>query len=185
MPRARQPIDVHCQAEQVLEQELREGSPWKRQRLQAMRLALEGQETYRRISEIVRCTTASLCQWIGWFRHGGMEELLAHANGAKGGKEPRFNPEQWERFRAQLAQGQWRTARDAQRWLQEELGLKIADKEVYRHLGKLGGRLQVGRRSHVKKDPAAAEACKGGGLDAKAGRAGFAAPHAGAGVSVR
>ena len=70
-------------------------------------------------------------------------------------------------FRAELAKGRWRTARDAQRWLQEELGLEIAWKEVCRHLGKLGARLQVGRRSHVKKDPAAEVAFREGGLEEK------------------
>ena len=105
---------------------------------------MEGRETCRRISEIVRCTSGSLCQWIGWFREGGIEELLGHANGARGGKEPRLNPQQWESFRAELAKGQWRTARDARRWLQRALGLKIACKEVYRHLGKLGARLKAG-----------------------------------------
>ena len=43
----------------------------------------------------------------------------------------------------------------------------MSRKEVYRHLGKLGARLKVGRRSHVKKDPAATEAFQSGGLDAK------------------
>jgi transposase len=167
MPRPRQPIDVHQQAEQVLERERSEGIPWKLQRLQAIRLAMEGRESYQRIAGIVRTTSASLCQWIGWFRQGGIDELLGHANGAKGGKAPRFDPPQWERFRAELAKGRWRTARDAQHWLKEELGLVIARKEVYRHLGKLGARLKVGRRSHIKKDPAATEAFKTGGLDAK------------------
>ena len=40
------------------------------QRLQAIRLALEGRDTYERIAEIVRCSAASLSQWIGWFRGG-------------------------------------------------------------------------------------------------------------------
>ena len=167
MPRPRQPIDVHHQAAQVLEQERTERTAWKLQRLQAIRLAMEGEETYQRIAGIVRTTSASLCKWIGWFRQGGIDELLGHANGAKGGKTPRFDPPQWERFRAELAKGTWRTARDAQRWLKEELGLVIARKEVYRHLGKLGARLKVGRRSHVKKDPVATEAFKTGGLEAK------------------
>jgi len=167
MPRPGDPIDVHHQAEEVLEKERTERTPWKLQRLQAIRLAMEGRETYRRIAEIVRTTSSSLCKWIGWFRQGGVEELLGHANGAGGGKEPRFNPQHWERFRAELAKGTWRTARDAQRWLRETLGLKIARKEVYRHLGKLGARLKVGRRSHVKKDPVATEAFKTGGLDGK------------------
>ena len=153
MPRARRPIDVHHQAGQVLEQERIERIPWKCQRLQAIRLAMEGQETYRRIAKIVRATSGTLCEWIGWYRHGGIEELLAHANGAKGGKAPRFDPQQWERFRTELAKGQWRTARDAQRWLMETLGLKIAYKEVYRHLGKLGGAAQGGPPQPRQKRP--------------------------------
>ena len=167
MSRPRQIIDVHQQAEQVIERERTERTPWKAQRLQAIRLALEGRESYRRICEIVLTTTTSLCKWIGWFRKGGLEELLAHSNGASGGKEARFSAQAWERFQAALALGLWRTARDAQGWLREELGLVISRKEVYRHLGKLGARLKVGRRSHVKKDPVAAEEFKTGGLDAK------------------
>ena len=167
MPARRRPIDVHHQASAVLERETQEKVPWKLQRLQGLRLALEGQDGYRRIAAIVRVTTSTLNKWINWYREGGIEGLLSRPVGAGGGKEPRFTPKEWERFREQLAKGEWRTARDAQRWLQETMGLKISRKEVYRHLGKLGARLKVGRRSHVKKDPAAPEAFKSGGLDAK------------------
>ena len=160
-------IDVHHQAGEVLERESHEKISWKLQRLQGIRLALEGQDGWRRIAQIVRVTTATLTKWINWYREDGIEELLARALGAKGGNAPRFTPQEWERFRKQLAEGTWRTARDAQRWLRETLGLKISRKEVCRHLGKLGARLKVGRRSHVKKDPAATEAFKSGGLDAK------------------
>ena len=144
MSRPRQPIDVHRHAALVLEKEPSESSAWKRQRLQAIRLAMEGRETYGRIAEIVRCSAASLSKWIGWFRAEGIEGLLGHVNGAGGGKEPRFSPAHWERFRAEVAKGGWRTAWDAQHWLREELGLEIALKEVYRHLGKLGARREGG-----------------------------------------
>ena len=167
MSRPRQLIDVHRHAALVLENEQSESSAWKRQRLQAIRLAMEGRDTYERIAEIVRCSTASLSKWIGWFRAEGIEGLLGHVNGAGGGKEPRFSPQHWERFRAEVAKGEWRTAWDAQRWLREELGLEIALKEVYRHLGKLGARLKVGRRSHIKKDPEAEAAFRDGGLEEK------------------
>lgn len=167
MPKARQPIDVYRESELVLAREQTESVSWKLKRFQAIRLALEGKDSYRRIAEIVRCSTTSLCQWITWYRAGGIEGLLGHRNGAAGGKEPRFHPEQWELFQAELAKGEWRTARDAQRWLKEKLGLEIADKEVYRHLGKLGARLKVGRRSHVKKDPAAEAAFRNGGFEEK------------------
>jgi len=184
MPTRRRPIDVHRQASEVIEREHLEKIPWKLQRLQGIRLALEGQDDYRRIAQIVRVTTTTLNKWINWYREGGIEGLLARALGAKGGNAPRFTPQEWDRFREQLAKGTWRTARDAQRWLKETLGLEMSRKEVYRHLGKLGARLKVGRRSHVKKDPAATEAFKSGGL-CEAGRAGIAAAHGGAGVGVR
>ena len=167
MPARRRLIDVHRQAAEVLERERLEKIPWKLQRLQGLRLALEGQDGYRRIAQIVRRTAATLNKWINWYRGGGIEGLLSRPVGSEGGRTPRFTPGEWERFRAELAKGTWRTARDAQRWLREALGLKISRKEVYRHLGKLGARLKVGRRSHVKKDPAATEAFKAGGLDAK------------------
>ena len=114
---------------------------------------MEGQETYRRIAEIMRCTSGTLCQWIGWFRQGNLAELLGHANGASGGQEPRFNPQQWERFRAELAKGLWRTARDAQRWLQETLGLEIAGKEGLSALGKARGAAQSGSTQPRQKRP--------------------------------
>ena len=76
MSRPRQLIDVHRHAALVLENEQRESSAWKRQRLQAIRLAMEGRDTYERIAEIVRCSTASLSKWIGWFRAEGIEGLL-------------------------------------------------------------------------------------------------------------
>src|SRR5205809_4273521 len=124
MPARRRPIDVHHQAAEVLEREIVEKISWKRQRLQASRLAMEGQDGYRRIAEIVRTTATTINKWINWYREGGIETLLSRPVGAEGGKTPRFTPKEWESFRTELAKGIWRTARDAQRWLKETLGLK-------------------------------------------------------------
>ena len=175
----------HHQASEVIEREGVEKIPWKLQRLQGIRLALEGEEGCRRIAAIVRVTTATLNQWINWYREGGIEALLSRALGAKGGHAPRFTPQECDRFRKKLAGGTWRTARDAQRWLREAMGLKVSRKEVCRHLGKLGARRKAGRRSHVKKDPAATEAFKSRRARREAGRAGIAAAHGGARVGVR
>ena len=146
-------IGVDRQAEVVLEKERSETCAWKLQRLQGIGLALEGWETYGRMAAIVLCRVASLCKWIGWFGEEGIEGLLGHAHGASGGKEPRIDPQQWDRFRAGLAKGQWSTALDARRWLREELGLDIACKEVCRHLGKLGARLKGGAPQPPQKRP--------------------------------
>ena len=54
MPARRRPMDVHDQASEVLERETQEEVPWKLQRLQGLRLALEGRDGYRRIAAIVR-----------------------------------------------------------------------------------------------------------------------------------
>ena len=73
--RPRQPIDIHRHAAFVLEKERSETSAWKLQRLQAIRLAMEGRETYQRIADIVLCSAASLCKWIRWFREEGLDGL--------------------------------------------------------------------------------------------------------------
>ena len=95
MSARRRPIDVRQQASEVIEREKVEKVPWKFQRLQGLRLALEGQDGYRRIAAIVRVTTATLNQWINWYREGGVEGLLARPVGAEGGKAPRFSPQEW------------------------------------------------------------------------------------------
>jgi transposase len=165
MPRHRQPVDPHKTIDQVIALEQTEKILWKRQRLQAVRLAAEGHENLARVAAIVGITAASLYKWLAWYRKGGIEMLLDHKNGAKGGKAARFSEAQWEKFRQAVAEKLWRTARQAQKWLKDDLGLTIALKEVYRHMGKLGARLKVARRSHVKKDHVAAQAFKEGGLE--------------------
>ena len=52
MPARRRPIDVHGQAAEVIETESLEKIPWKLQRLQGIRLAMEGQDGYRRIAQM-------------------------------------------------------------------------------------------------------------------------------------
>jgi len=64
MPARRRPIDVHGQAAEVIERESLKKIPWKIQRLQGIRLAMEGQDGYRRIAQIVRTTAATLIKWI-------------------------------------------------------------------------------------------------------------------------
>ena len=63
MPARRRPIDVHGQAAEVIERESLKKIPWKIQRLQGIRLAMEGQDGYRRIAQIVRTTAATLIKW--------------------------------------------------------------------------------------------------------------------------
>ena len=64
MPARRRPIDVHGQAAEVIERESLEKIPWKLQRLQGIRLAMEGQDGCRRIAQFVRTTAATLIKWI-------------------------------------------------------------------------------------------------------------------------
>ena len=128
---------------------------------------MEGRATYQRIAGVVRTTSASLCKWIGWFRQGGLDELLGHANGAKGGKAPRFSPQQWERFRAEL--GQRHLAHGAQCAALAQGKPRFGDREKggVPALGKARNAAQGGPPLPHQKDPVATEAFKTGGLDAK------------------
>ena len=65
-----------------------------------------------------------------------------------------------QEMREKLKEGVWRRAADAQRWLEEEHGVKVALPTVYKYLGKCEARLKVPRPSHAKKDAAAAETFK-------------------------
>ncbi len=78
---------------------------------------------------------------------------LPRARGRK--RTPRARPILAE-FQAGLKAGQWKRAKEIQRWLQSRHQVKMRLKGVYYWLGKLGGVLKVPRKTHAEKDAAKA-----------------------------
>jgi transposase len=62
-----------------------------------------------------------------------------------------------EEFIEQLGQGKFRQARDAQTWIKKRTRKTLTESGVRKTIRRLGGKLKVPRKSHVKKDTKAAE----------------------------
>jgi transposase len=122
------------------------------QRLLAMRLAASGQLTAAQIAGQLGISRRQFFNWVSALKKGGIEGLLAREHG--GGSAPQVQGQVLAEFQAGLKAGQWKRAKEIQRWLQSQHQVKLGLKGVYYWLGKLGGVLKVPRKTHAEKDAA-------------------------------
>ena len=124
------------------------------QRLLAMRMAASGQFTAAQIAEQLEISRRQFFNWVKLLKNGGVAGLLERKHG--GGTPPSVQGKVLEEFHEGLKQGRWKRAKEIQRWLASQHKVKLALPGVYYWLGKLGGVLKVPRKTHAKKDAAAA-----------------------------
>ena len=124
------------------------------QRLLAMRLAASGQLTAAQIAEQLGISRRQFFNWVSALKEGGIQGLLGRQHG--GGPAPVVHGKVLAEFQAGLKTGQWKRAKEIQRWLQSRHQVKLGLKGVYYWLGKLGGVLKVPRKTHAQKDAAKA-----------------------------
>jgi transposase len=124
------------------------------QRLLAMRLAASGQLTAAQIAEQLGISRRQFFNWVKALKKDGVKGLLAREHG--GGSAPRVQGRILAEFQAGLKAGQWKRAKEIQRWLQSRHQVEMGLKGVYYWLGKLGGVLKVPRKTHAGKDAAKA-----------------------------
>jgi transposase len=160
MARPRRKLDERKEAAAVRRRLKEEPPGWRRERLLAVQLGLEGEQSLEQVAVAVGHARSTIQQWFERFRAGGVEGLLHDERAANRGAEGLLDAETQKQFEAGLERGTWRTAPEIQRWLHKAHGVKAALPTVYRWLGKAGARLRVPRPSHCKKEPAAAEAFK-------------------------
>ena len=152
MGRPREEIDKKNEIGQVIELYSKEQVVWKKERLLAIKLLVEGGKSYMDVASIIGRTESIVRVWTRAFRAGGIEQLLIRGNG--GGRKGMLSAEVKEAMIEKLRQGSFRTAKQFKGWLRDEHGVEMSEKGVYYHLGKLGGRLKVARPSHLKKSQA-------------------------------
>ena len=157
MSRPRRTLDACKEGELVLQRLAQEAPGWRRERLLAVKLGLEGQLDLEAIAGAVGRSRALIQIWFDRYREGGVAELLTMRRGK--GPKSLLTKAHEEALKDSLGQGVWRTAPQAQKFLAQR-GLKVKLSTVYNYLGKLGARLRVPRPTHLKKDPAAATAFK-------------------------
>ncbi len=124
------------------------------ERLLAMRMAASGEFTAAQISEHLEISRRQFFNWLAALKEGGVSRLLERRHG--GGASPSMTGPVLEEFKEGLKQGQWKRAKEIQRWLAHQHRVQMGVEGVYYWLGKLGGVLKVPRKTHAKKDAAAA-----------------------------
>ena len=126
----------------------------ERERLQAIRMGMSGQYSIVEIAEALGRGRATVWQWADKFRKGGLAGLLERKTAP--GNKGQFGPEVVEEITEGLKEGRWKRAKEIRAWLETTHSVKLSLKGVYYWLGKLGGVLKVPRKTHAKKDAAAA-----------------------------
>jgi transposase len=117
-----------------------------RERLLAMRLAHQGNQTLAQIGVILKRVRATIARWVKAYREGGIQKLLHRGHG---GRKASLCHSDQEGMIEELYSGCWKRAKDIQIWLQEELKLG----GVYYWLYKLKSSWKVPRPKHKDQDP--------------------------------
>lgn len=158
MPSTKRPLDVRRESETVKRMLRREPPGWRRERLLAVQLGLEGELELEQIGESVGRARSAIQRWFDAYREGGVEKLLTKGKGI--GPAGVVPAHVLMEMAEKLREGEWRSGPEALRWLEQTHGIKLKPSSIYPYLKKLGGRLKVPRPVHRKKDHAAAEAFK-------------------------
>lgn len=131
---------------------------WARRRLLVVRLVAQHELTVAEIMRVADVSRQTVFTYRDKVVTGGVAELLRREHG--GGRQPAVRGAVATEFLARLAEGKFRRAKDAQAWIKKRTRQGLSESGVRKVLRRLGGKLKVPRKSHVKKDPAKAEAFK-------------------------
>ena len=153
---------------------------WARRRLQVVRLIAQHELTVAQIMRVVGVSRQTVFTYRDRVMTDGVAGLLQREH--SGGHQPTVRGPVAEEFLGPLTAGKFRRAKDAQAWIKQRTRRTLSESGVRKVLRRLGGKLKVPRKSHVKKDPAKAAAFK---VELPAQLEALAGPAARAGQAVR
>lgn len=136
----------------------------RRKRVQALWLLRRG-VTEAETARVVGVGRRTVVRWLGWYRAGGLREVVERlpGHGAPGGTRW-LTEEQCGGLVAHASTGAFHTYEDARRWVLQEYGVEYRYKGMYGVLARLGVHPEAPRPRAAKADPDAQEAWKKGGL---------------------
>jgi transposase len=108
-----------------------------RRRLLAVHLAFSGKYTAVEIAKRAGISRRRFFDWMNKFKRGGVKGLLIDKHHG-GGPSPKIRGIALKRLRAGLKSKRWRTAKEIQKWLQENHSIRLKLSGVYYWLRKIG-----------------------------------------------
>lgn len=126
-----------------------------RKRLLVVRLIAQHEHTVAEIMKIAAVCRQTVFTYRDKVLSDGVKGLLKRD--WAGARKPTVRGAVAEEFIEQLGQGKFRQARDAQTWIKKRTRKALTESGVRKTIRRLGGKLKVPRKSHVKKDTKAAE----------------------------
>jgi transposase len=134
-----------------------------RKRLGALWLVRSGASASR-AAHLMGVGRRTLTRWLGWYRAGGLDEVVARVPGhGATGAAGRLSDEQLAALYVRSSQGMFRTYQEARAWVRAEWGIEYSYQGMYAVLARLGVQPKVPRPTAAKADQEAqAEWQKGG-----------------------
>ena len=126
-----------------------------RKRLLVVRLIAQHEHTVAEIMKIAAVCRQTVFTYRDKVLSDGVKGLLKRD--WAGARKPTVRGPVAEEFIEQLGQGKFRQARDARTWIKKRTRKTLTESGVRKTIRRLGGKLKVPRKSHVKKDTKAAE----------------------------
>jgi transposase len=126
-----------------------------RKRLLVVRLIAQHEHTVAEIMKIAAVCRQTVFTYRDKVLSDGVKGLLKRD--WAGARKPTVRGAVAEEFIEQLGQGKFRQARDAQSWIKKRTRKTLTESGVRKTIRRLGGKLKVPRKSHVKKDTKEAE----------------------------
>ena len=129
---------------------------WAKGRLLVVRLIAQHEHTVAEIMKIAGVCRQTVFTYRDTVVAKGIAGLLQREHG--GGHRPTVRGAVAQEFVEKLEKGEFRQARDAQRWIKKRTRRKLTESGVRKIMRRWGGRIKVPRKSHAKKDAAASAA---------------------------
>jgi len=134
----------------------------RRQRLQALWLVRTGVGVAE-AGRVAGVGQRSAERWLGWYRQGGLAEVLRRVAGHGARGQPSYlSAEQRQALVAQAAGGAFRTYDEARQWVADQFGVRYSYQGMYAVLARLGVHPKVPRPMAAKADPHTQAAWKRG-----------------------
>ena len=135
-------------------------------------------KTMKDVAELVGIGYRTLQDWVAWYRHGGLKEVLQRIKGhGNQGRPVKLSVLQQKALTAKVALGSFRNVWDAIQWVRDRWKIQYSYSGLFKRLKHLKCRLKVPRPRSVKADVKAQKEWKATGLTEALREAEMTASH--------